>query len=298
MENIEKSTSKKPILMLIIGVLGASMSAVFVKISSAPSVLTAAYRLLWTVLLMSPAVLGKKSVRQELLHVKPKTLLLSIASGIMLAIHFSTWFESLNHTTVASSAIIVSTEVIWVAIGYRIFLKGRLGGKAILAIFIAFVGSVLIAWNDSSVLGGSIKGDVLALIAAIAVGGYTLIGRVVRDSTSTAVYTYIVYVSSAVVLTVTSLIQGYPFFGYGYKGILSGFLLAVFCTIMGHSIFSWCLKYFSPAFVSAAKLCEPVIESICAVILFSEIPTALQILGCVVVLAGVLYYTIIEMKKE
>ena len=247
---------------------------------------------------MSPAVLGKKKLRQELIHTKPKTFILSIISGIMLAIHFSAWFESLNHTTIASSAIIVSTEVIWVAIGYRIFLKGRLSRKAILAIVIAFAGSVLIAWNDSSVLGGNIKGDILALIAAIAVGAYTLIGRVVRDTSTTAVYTYIVYVSSAVVLTVASLIQGYPFFGYGYRGILSGFLLAVFCTIMGHSVFSWCLRHFSPAFVSAAKLCEPVIESICAVFLFSEIPTALQIVGCVVVLAGVLYYTIIEMKKE
>ena len=46
MENIKRKSAKMPIVMLIIGVLGASMSAVFVKLSTAPSVLTAAYRLL------------------------------------------------------------------------------------------------------------------------------------------------------------------------------------------------------------------------------------------------------------
>lgn len=298
MEEIGEGRAKKPILMLIIGVLGASMSAIFVKISQAPSILTAAYRLIIVVLLMSPAVLGKKQIRHELFHVKKKTLLLSILSGVMLAIHFSTWFESLNHTSVASSTIIVCTEVIWVAIGYRIFLKGKLGAKAVIAIALAFAGSVLIAWNDSAGMSGGLFGDILALVAAVAVGIYTLIGRVVRDDTSTTVYTYIVYVSCCAVLCIAVLISGYPFFGYGWSGILAGLLLAVFSTLMGHSIFSWCLKYFSPSFVSASKLCEPVISGVFAAFLYNEIPTLLQTVGCVIVLAGVLYYTMIEMKSE
>ena len=58
----------KRILMLVIGVLGISMSAIFVRLSSAPSEVTAAYRLLWTVLIMSPYVFGSRKIRQELLH--------------------------------------------------------------------------------------------------------------------------------------------------------------------------------------------------------------------------------------
>ena len=45
---------------------------------------------------------------------------------------------------------------------------------------------------------------------------------------------------------------------------------------MGHSIFSWCLKYISPAFVSAAKLCEPVFAAVAAYFLFREAPVPLQ----------------------
>jgi drug/metabolite transporter (DMT)-like permease len=61
-------------------------------------------------------------------------MLLSFLSGLFLAIHFAVWFESLHHTTVASSTTIVCTEVIWVSLGYYLFLKGKLSKKALLAI--------------------------------------------------------------------------------------------------------------------------------------------------------------------
>ena len=38
-----------------------------------------------------------------------------------------------------------------------------------------------------------LKGDLLALFAAVMVAAYTLLGRIVRADTSTTVYTYIVY---------------------------------------------------------------------------------------------------------
>jgi len=66
---------------------------------------------------------------------------------------------------------------------------------------------------------------------------------------------------------------------------------------MGHSIFSWCLKYFSPAFVSASKLCEPVVAAVLAVFLFREIPAPLQILGGVLTIGSVYYYGRLEGNK-
>lgn len=287
---------KHPIILIIIGVLGISMSAIFVRLSSAPSEVTAAYRLLWTVLLMSPYVLGSTKVRQELVHLDRKLFVKSGISGILLAIHFWTWFESLQHTSVASSTIIVCTEVIWVALGYCLFMKGHLTKKSILAIAVTLSGSVLMALADSSAGGNELLGDLLSLTAALAVAAYTLLGRSVRKEASTTTYTYIVYVFCAVTLLLIILIRQVPMFGYGYQSILSGFLLAVFSTILGHSIFSWCLKYFSPAFVSASKLCEPVIAGIAASFLFGEVPSWLQIIGGIIILGGVTYFTIIESR--
>ena len=167
-----------------------------------------------------------------------------------------------------------------------------------LAILIAFAGSVVIAYSDSTAGDAHLYGDILALVSAVAVASYTLLGRIVRNSVSTSVYTYVVYVSCAAVLLGTCLVQGYPLFGYGVSAVIVGLLLSVFSTILGHSIFSWCLKYFSPAFVSASKLCEPVVASIIAVFLFSELPSVLQIFGGTMIIGGVYYYSRIEKAAE
>ena len=292
-----KYIEKHPIIMIVIGVLGISLSSIFVKYSMAPSAVTAAYRLIWTILLMSPVTFGKSEIRQELFYVSPRNLILSCLSGVFLAFHFTLWFESLKHTTVASSTTIVCTEVIWVSIGYALFLKGRMGLRAILAIAVTMAGSALIAFADSSAGGAHLYGDFLSLLAAITVAAYVLIGRVVRETVSTTVYTFIVYSSCAVVLLLFCLVQKNSLFGYGVSGIIVGLLLAIFSTILGHSIFSWCLKYFSPSFVSASKLCEPVVAAILAGFLFGESPTSLQLYGGIMILAGVFYYSRLEDKN-
>ena len=292
-----KYIQKHPIIMIVIGVLGISMSAIFVRYSDAPSAVTASYRLIWTVLLMTPVVFLKSEHRKELFHIEKKTALLCYISGIFLAIHFTLWFESLYHTSVASSTSIVCTEVIWVSIGYCLFMKGKLSKKAILAIAVTFLGSILIAFSDSAAGGNRLFGDVLSLLSAIAVAVYMLIGRAARTTVSTTVYTYIVYVASAVTLVFIVLFQGYSLTGHGYGAILVGLLLAVFSTILGHSTFSWCLKYFSPSFVSASKLCEPVVAAVLAVFLFQEMPKLLQIAGGLIIIGGVLYYSKIEQEE-
>ena len=291
-----KFVEKNPMIMIVVGVLGISLSSIFVKFSSAPSAVTAAYRLMWTVLILTPVVFSKKETRKELKNLSKKSVILSIVSGAFLALHFVLWFESLSHTSVASSTTIVCTEVIWVALGYLFVLKGKLGVKPVVAILITLAGSVLIAYSDSGGETG-LYGDILALLAAVAVAVYTLIGGVVREKVSTTVYTYIVYVSCMVVLLATCLVQGHNIFAFGISAPVVGLLLSLFSTILGHSIFSWCLKYFSPSFVSASKLCEPVVSAIFAAFIFSEIPTFIQIAGAVLVLGGVLFYSFIEKKK-
>ena len=291
-----KYIEKHPIVMIVVGVFGISLSSIFVRYADAPSAVTAAWRLLWTVLLMTPVVLGKKSVRGEFRQADRKNIFLSILSGLFLAAHFVLWFESLAHTTVASSTTIVCTEVIWVALGFCLFLKGKLSGKAVAAIVLSFAGSVLIAWSDSGIGGSHLYGDILALLAAVAVAVYTLLGRVVREKLSTTVYTYIVYAACLACLLVTCLAQGSSMLAFDIRPILVGLLLAVFSTILGHSIFSWCLKYFSPAFVSASKLCEPVVAAVLAGFLFGEIPGWLQIAGGVLILGGVVWYSYMESK--
>ncbi len=291
-----KYFEKHPMFVILVGILGISMSAILVRYSTAPAGVTAAWRLVWSVLLLFPVVMGKREIRQELRRMDKKTALMSICSGLFLAAHFILWFDSLGMTSVASATTLVCTEVIWVSLLYCLIWKGKITWKAAGAIAVAFLGSVLIAVGDSGAGEAHLKGDVLAVFAAMASAVYMLIGRSAQKKLSTTAYTYVVYSSCAVALLVFCQVQEQSLWGFGLRPVIVGAALALFSTILGHSIFSWCLKYFSPSFVSASKLMEPVGAGILAVFLFGEIPGILALLGAVMILLGVWYYAKIEQK--
>ncbi len=277
-----------PKLILMLGVLGVSVSSLLVRAASAPSLVTATYRLGWTVLLLLPMVLLR--FRAELRRVRGRDLLLCGLSGVLLALHFATWFESLKWTSIASSTVLVSTEVIFTALGFALFLKGRIPRLGMAAIALSFAGSAALALADGGGRG-ALYGDLLALAAAVFVSLYTLIGRVQRDHLSTTVYTFLTYSTCLLTLLVLDWATLTPVVGYGWKEVLIGLGLAVACTLLGHSLFSYSLKYLSPSYVSAAKLCEPIFASLLGIPLFGEIPGGVQVFGSVLVLAGVLLYT-------
>jgi drug/metabolite transporter (DMT)-like permease len=278
-----------PKLMLLLGVLGVSFSAVFIRESDAPSLVIATYRLGWTVLILLPIV-GMKS-RNEVRNLKRSDVLWCAVSGFFLAVHFLLWFESLKFTSIASSTVLVSTEVIFAALGFVLVFRGRINKMGVLAIAITFLGSVVIAMSDRGGGNNVLYGDALALLGAVMVAIYTLIGRKQRGHLSTTVYTFITYCACFASLLIFDLATGTVIYGYGVKEIILGLLLGISCTLLGHSVFSWCLKYLSPSFVSSAKLLEPVFASILAVFIYKEIPTFLQIIGGVIVIGGVYLYS-------
>ena len=70
------------------------------------------------------------------------------------------------------------------------------------------------------------------------------------------------------------------------------------CTLLGHSVFSWGLKYLQPSFVATVKLLEPVFAAVWGMLLFREIPGAQVVLGGTVVLVGIALYSRTEKPKE
>lgn len=275
-------------LILILGTVGCSLSAVFVRYSNAPSMVMVLYRMFFSVILLLPMLW---SHREELKALDLRTMGLCILSGVLLAMHFTCYFESLDHIGIAMSVILTDTEVFFVAILGLVLLKQKIGLKGWIGITVTFLGACIIAGGSR---GGNnaLSGSLLAVSAAILMSGYTIIGTVCRRKISATVYTYLVYLSAFVTVLALVLIRGVPVLGYGKINILMGLGLAVFPTLLGHSIFSWCLKYMPAAYVSMAKLLEPIYSAILGVVLFDEIPTMAVIIGGVAVIAGIVFYTL------
>jgi drug/metabolite transporter (DMT)-like permease len=278
-----------PKAALFFGIFGTSFSSILVKYASAPSLITAVYRLGFTVLFMLLFVLAKH--REELKKLDYKSILYCSISGVFLALHFSFWFESLKHTSVASSTLLVNTEVIFTALGFVLFMKGKIPIAGFISIAITFLGSILIALADNGGGHGALYGDLLALLGAVFVAVYTLIGKMQRKHLSTVIYTFLVYTACFFTLIIMALASRTPILGYGKKEIMIGLLLSVFCTLLGHSVYSWSLRYITPSYVSACKLCEPLFATIMAILIYSEIPVMMQVIGGVIIIVGVILYT-------
>ena len=276
-------------LLVVLGVAGVSLSAIFVRWATAPSLVLAFYRMIMAAILLAPVVLWKN--REELKQLKKREWVLCIISGTFLGLHFAAYFESLRWTSIASSVVLVDTEVLFVALGTWLILRKRLSGKAWLAVAMAFGGSVVIAMADTAAGSDVVRGDLIALSGALFMAVYTMIGAVCRRKLSTNVYTFLVYSVAAAALLVILVITDTSLYGYGGINYLSGFGMAVFCTLLGHSVFSWGLKYLPPAFISTAKLLEPVFASVWGLFLFGEVPGGPVILGGLVILLGIALYS-------
>lgn len=285
-----------PYILLWIGVISVSTSAILVKISSAPSGTIAFYRLFFTVLLMLPVFLYKYV--SELKLISKRNWIFSIISGAFLAFHFILWFESLNYTSVASSTVLVTLQPFFAFIGGYFIFKERFSGKAIISSLLAIAGSVMISWGDFYVSGTALYGDLLAFIASALITINFMFGQMVRKRLSLVTYTFIIYSISAVVLLGYVLIVDEPLFPYLTSDWIYFILLAIFPTLLGHSLFNWSLKWLNASTISMAILFEPVGASILAYFLLEENIMWTQVLGGFVVIGGIMLFLIDERKMK
>lgn len=283
-------------LLILLGVLGVSLSAPLIRISSAPAMVLALYRVALAALLLLPWVLTRG--RRELLALERRDLLLCLLGGLFLGLHFTCYFQALRYTGIASAVVLVDTEVFFVALLLPLLFRERVPGRGWLGILVTFGGSVVIALGDAAGGANHLLGDLIALAGAACMAGYTLVGRACRKRLSTTVYTFLVYASAAVTLLVILLFTGLPPFGYAPVNLLSALGMAVFCTLLGHSVFSWGLRYESAAFIATVKLLEPVFASVLGLLLFREALSLTAVLGGLAVILGVFLYVTAPAGRE
>ncbi|MBO8137085.1 MAG: DMT family transporter [Desulfotomaculum sp.] len=287
-----------PYLAVVLGVLAAAFSSIFTKLAQAPPLIIAFYRLSFTVLLLAPA--AYVTGRSELKRIGRKDLLLAVASGILLALHFAVWITSLNYTTVASSTVLVTMQPLFVIIGGYFLYQEKLTRRGLTGAAMALLGSIIIGINDFRVGGQALWGDLLAFAGAVFVAGYVLIGRKLRAKLSLFSYVIVVYGASALTLLVFSLAANLPFFSYESSTWLWFLLLAVVPTIFGHTVFNWALRYVKAAVVSVSILGEPVGATILAYFIFHEVPSLLQLAGGTIIITGlyVFIFSVAVQRQE
>ena len=153
---------------------------------------------------------------------------------------------------------------------------------------LSVLGSVLIGFGDISISKEALVGDGLALLGAITVSGYFLVGRRMRRAQNLLAYVFPVYAIAGLVLIIFAFLFQNPFFGYKPSTYLLFLLLALIPQLIGHTAFNWALKYISASLVAITILGEPVGSTILAYFVLGEELTIWKVLGGISIFIGIL----------
>lgn len=306
-----QSKTLLPYLVLLGGVLVAASASILIRAAQqagAPSITIAAGRMGLAALILLPPAL--RHLPPELRRLPRRDLLLCIAAGAVLAIHFAAWISSLAYTSVASSTALVATNPLWVALAALLLFRERLSAAVLAGIALTIGGSALIGLSDRDAAHtpNALLGDLLALLGAVAGSTYFLLGRELRERLSLLAYIWLVYTSAALVLTALALLLGWSgpaptpttdlLLGLPPVVWLLLLGLALGPQLLGHTAFNWSLRHLSATFVAIAILGEPIGSALLALLIFGEHFAGLQLAGFVLLLCGIAVAVLNEQRTQ
>lgn len=210
---------------------------------------------------------------------------LTIAAGVLLAVHFLTWTASLAYTSVAASVLLVSLHPLIVTPVGALLLGDRVDRRVVAGICLALAGTVITCAGALGSGGNALTGDLLAFAGGVALAGYLLIGRGRRDQGGVAGYSAAVYAIVSAAAVSTAAASG-TLHAPGVRTLLAGSGLAAICTVGGHTVFNWALHQLPASTVSLSFLGEPPLAALLAFLILDQRPALATIIGGAFILAG------------
>jgi len=277
----------RPYLFLILGVIAISFAAIFIRLAEAPPLVIATYRLTIAAAVLVPFTF-RKSV-YTLRSIPKRVLLLVVLSSVLIALHFWLWILSLQYTSIASSVVLVTSHPAFVAALSYFLWKQKLTRSVMIGIIVVVVGVVIINLGSSSFSSQAMLGNTLALTAALAMGGYLVIGHHIRKRIDLMSYITAVYSIAAILTLFATVFSNYSLMNYSGQTYIMLILLAVVPQLIGHSSLNLAIRSLPAIVVSVAILGEPVGATILGGVFLDELPGITEFIGGIIIISGIIY---------
>lgn len=248
----------------------SSAAVVFASIPDVPTFTLAAWRLQLTTCLLSPAAIYQylqltAGDKKRLV----KDILLVLASGAFLGVHFSFWVWAIHHTSLTHALLFASAAPLLIALGTVIVRKPISTGE-ILGTCLGMVGVLLLTRANKVDQQVTLAGDFSAFLTAVFFCGYIIIGAHLRKWLPIFLYATPVTGFAALLLSIAALVVGEATWtGAGNAGLFGWITdkaylpkilyLAIVPGIVGHTGFNAVLKWMPALLVTLALTIEPLI---------------------------------------
>jgi len=267
---------------LCIGVVCIGFSAIFVKIAGAPGVVSAFYR----VLIAGIGIVPWGILRQTKRPSRKETILIA-AGGVFFALDLALWNTSLLLTSAATATLLANNAPLWVGLGALLLFREQLSFRYWCGLILSIAGmAILVGATSWSGLQLNV-GDVLALAASGFYAAYILITQRARAHVDTLTFMTISLISTIPVLLILNLVMGTSLTGYSAKTWLALIALGLVSHMGGWLAINYALGHLRAAPVSVTLLAQVIVTALLSIPLLGEDLSRRQIVGGMVVLAGI-----------
>ena len=221
---------------------------------------------------------GKRLERKDFPHI----LLLSLTGVTLL---YLLQFMGIKYSTASDSAILINTNVIFIAILSAIFLREKFSHLKYIGVILGFSGAAVIASNGSLTFSTSFKGDLLVLLSALCWGIYSVAGKKLLEK-----YDAITITSYAFVFGTLLFI---PFlYGEEWKSIsINGWIITLYLSLLC-SVFAYVAWYNALAEMEATNVAIflnliPLFAIILSYVILNEKITLMTLAGAALIIYGI-----------
>lgn len=270
---------------LLLGATCIALSPIFVRLSEIGPTATAFWRVAFAV----PALwLANLLGRQGATARYPAKWPLLIAAGVAFAGDLGFWHTSIKLTSVANSTLLANLASIFVTLAAWLVFRQRPSRLFLAGLAAALAGVALLVQSSAQFSRTGLLGDALGVLTAIFYAAYILAVKGLRDRGEAALRLMLVSsMISAVLLLPAGLVSGEQMLPSSVRGwaILAG--IALVSHAAGQGLIAYALAKLPAAFSSVSLLFQPVMAALFAWVLLAEPLVPLQVLGGIVVLAGI-----------
>lgn len=249
-------------------------------------------------------------VKPAWLRVEHKDFGFLVLYGVILAAFNALWTLSVAFNGAAVGTVLVYSSAAFTALLGRLLLKESLGWVKGLAVILSFGGCFLVSGvADQSGININLPGIVIGILAGLLYAVYSLMGRFSSQRGlhpwTTLPYTFGL---AALFLGIFNLLfagklPGTPSVAAGLlwqEGTLTGwiilFLLAAGPTVLGFGGYLVSLSYLPSSTANLLMTSEPAFTTITAFFLLGERMTIRQVMGSLLIIAGVVFIRVMESK--
>jgi drug/metabolite transporter (DMT)-like permease len=262
-----------------------SLSSTLVKRAESPGVLVAFWRMVivaavWNVYLLST---GRRVTIANVRQV--------VVPGVFLGLNLATFFVGATHNSVANAALIGSlAPFVIVPVAWQLFGE-RAHPAALSAALVAFGGLCLVLFSAPAAGDASIEGNVFGLVAMLLWTGYVLSTRYFRRDMDVATFMATITPIAAVALLPLAMAHG-DVFGLSGRGWTYTVILAFLIGVAAHGLNVFAQRTIAVGTIAVAQVVQPPLAVVWSWLLLGEHVNARQVVGIVVVVAGLFAFTL------